>query len=126
MTMTDYAIKETEQQELIDYIYGLAAGYMREGMADKEIVTKLEEEGLDSESADAVVQNLVRMRKQEIKAQGNKNMGFGALWLIGGIVITAATYSAASGGGTYVVTYGAIVFGAIQFLQGLFQNLTAK
>ena len=124
--MTDYAINETEQQELIDYIYGLAAGYMQEGISDKEIVTKLEIEGLDTESAQAVVQNLAAMRKKEIKQRANKNMGFGALWLIGGTIVTAVTYSAASGGGTYVVTYGAIVVGAIQFLQGLIQYLTAK
>ena len=124
--MTDYAINETEQQELIDYIYGVAAGYMREGIPDEAITKKLENEGLDTESAQAVVQNLANMRKQEIKQRANKNMGFGALWLIGGAIVTAATYSASSGGGTYIVTYGAIIVGAIQFLQGLFQNLTAK
>jgi hypothetical protein len=46
-------------------------------------------------------------------------MIFGALWCIGGIVITAVTFGAASGGGTYVVAWGAIIFGAIQFFRGL-------
>jgi hypothetical protein len=36
-----------------------------------------------------------------------------------GIVITAGTYMAASGGGAYVVTWGAIIFGGFQFLRGL-------
>ena len=53
--------------------------------------------------------------------EGTRNMLFGALWLIGGVAITAATYSKASGGGQYIVTYGAIVFGGIQFMVGLFQ-----
>ena len=50
-----------------------------------------------------------------------RNMLIGALWCVGGIVVTAVTYSAASGpgGGTYVVTWGAIVFGFIRFLGGL-------
>lgn len=63
------------------------------------------------------------------KSMGNKNMLVGALWCIGGIVVTAATYSAASsssGGGTYVVAWGAILFGGLQFLKGLFQALTVR
>lgn len=54
---------------------------------------------------------------------GGRNMLIGACWCIGGIVVTAATYSAAQGDGTYVVAWGAIVFGSIQFLRGVFQSL---
>ncbi len=36
-----------------------------------------------------------------------------------GVMITAGTYFAAGPGGVYVVTWGAIVFGAIQGLRGL-------
>jgi hypothetical protein len=62
------------------------------------------------------------------KASGGKNMLYGALWCIGGIIVTAATYSSAvsSGGGRYFVAWGAIIFGGIQFLQGLYQYLTAS
>ncbi len=61
------------------------------------------------------------------KAHGRKNMLYGALWCIGGIVVTTVTYSnASSGGGTYIVAWGAILFGALQFLQGLYQYLTAS
>jgi len=45
---------------------------------------------------------------------GISNMGLGALWAIGGYLLTALTHSAASGGGTYVVFYGAIIAGGIQ------------
>ena len=40
-----------------------------------------------------------------------------------GITITAWSYIAAEegGGGSYVVAWGAIVFGAIQFFRGLMQ-----
>jgi hypothetical protein len=61
------------------------------------------------------------------KALGKKNMLYGALWCIGGTIITVGTFSAASsGGGTYFITWGAIIFGALQFFQGLYQLLTAK
>jgi hypothetical protein len=42
----------------------------------------------------------------------------GAMWCVGGLVVTGITFAMASGGGIYVVAYGAIIFGAIQFLKG--------
>lgn len=53
-------------------------------------------------------------------------MRLGALWLIGGLVITAATYSAANDGVAYVVTFGAIAVGAAQFIGGPIQYSKAK
>jgi hypothetical protein len=49
-----------------------------------------------------------------------KQMFRGALWCIGGALVTGATLLAASGpsGGTYIVAWGAILFGAIEFLKG--------
>lgn len=53
-------------------------------------------------------------------------MLYGTLWAIGGTVVTAVTYSAASGGGVYVIAWGAIVFGIIDFFIGLFGWLKYK
>jgi hypothetical protein len=50
-----------------------------------------------------------------------RNMTVGGLWCGGGIAVTAFTYASASGGGTYVVAWGAIIFGGYQFLKGLTQ-----
>ena len=50
-----------------------------------------------------------------------RNIVIGLIFCIGGILVTALTYSAASGGGRYVIAWGAIVFGAIQFIRGLTQ-----
>jgi hypothetical protein len=48
------------------------------------------------------------------------DMMVGGLWCIGGIVVTAISYSAvANTGGSYLITWGAILFGGIQFLKGL-------
>ncbi len=48
-----------------------------------------------------------------------RNMIVGGLWCGGGIAVTVVTYTAASGGGTYVVAWGAIIFGAVQFFRGM-------
>ena len=48
---------------------------------------------------------------------GGRDMVIGGIWCVGGILVTALTYGAASsnpGGGRYVIAYGAIIFGAIQ------------
>jgi hypothetical protein len=49
-------------------------------------------------------------------------MLIGAGFCIVGLIITIATYAAAASsrsGGTYVVAWGAIIFGALQFFRGL-------
>ncbi|MDQ5908051.1 MAG: hypothetical protein QG599_142 [Pseudomonadota bacterium] len=117
---------EQTQEEFVQAVYGHAAELMRNGAKSESIINNLIEQGLDAESAKVVVSNLDEARKKQKQEQGQKNMGFGTLWCIGGLVVTAVTYSAASGGGHYVVAWGAVVFGAIQFLQGLFQYSTAS
>jgi hypothetical protein len=64
-------------------------------------------------------------KAQPTQASARKNMLYGALWCIGGIIVTVTTYSAASGGGTYIVAWGAILFGGLQFLSGVYQYFTA-
>lgn len=44
----------------------------------------------------------------------------GGAWLAGGLLVTAITYGTATPGGGYVVAWGAILFGAVQLLQGLY------
>jgi len=57
------------------------------------------------------------------KSEPNKhtrNIFYGALWLVGGVAVTAASYqSAVESGGHYFITWGAIAFGLYQFLSGI-------
>lgn len=47
----------------------------------------------------------------------------GGLICIGGILLTAITYSMVpKAGGTYVVFWGAVLFGGIRFLYGAFRS----
>lgn len=48
-----------------------------------------------------------------------RNVWIGGLICIVGIVVTAVSYSAASGGGRYVVAWGAVIFGGFRFIRGI-------
>ena len=56
------------------------------------------------------------------RAHAAKMMVIGGIVCLVGIIITVATHDAAesSGGGTYVIAYGPMIFGGIRFFQGLF------
>jgi hypothetical protein len=59
--------------------------------------------------------------RDDRRADAMKNIAVGGLICLAGIVITAVSYSMASGGGRYFITWGAIVFGGIRFFKGLSQ-----
>jgi hypothetical protein len=55
------------------------------------------------------------------RASGEKLMRQGMIWFVGGSAVTLFSYMAAVSspyGGHYVITYGAIVFGAAQYFRG--------
>ena len=68
----------------------------------------------------------IRVIQQKTKALGRKNLFSGLMWLIAGLVIVFSGTSPASGGGFILLGYGALLFGAIMFISGLVQLLTAQ
>jgi SOS response regulatory protein OraA/RecX len=105
-------------------LHALVAEEMQSGASPQKLQSMLAEKGLDQDSASAVVADVSRNRAEARRAAGKRNMTHGALWCIGGIVVTGVTYivAASSGGGTYFIAWGAIVFGALQFLRGFVQS----
>lgn len=87
-----------------------------------EVQTTLIEKGIDQETAKKIVVAVEKQIQSAKKHQSNRNMLFGALWLVGGIVVTAITYSVAEPGGTYVVAWGAIAYGLYKLFIGLFRG----
>ncbi len=64
-----------------------------------------------------------RGKVPKAKKSGTGDMVIGGLVCVIGIVITVASYTSASNdphGGTYVVAWGAILFGGIQFCRGIY------
>ena len=117
-------MSDQNENDMVEAVYEFAASQVVSGKNKSQVEMALLESGLDAESAKIVTTNVFRMRGDAICAAGKKNMLHGLLWCIGGVLVTAATYQMAassSNGGTFVVAWGAIVFGGIQFLRGAAQ-----
>lgn len=89
-----------------------------------EVRKELMDEGASEEVANTIINAVKKNYNAEIRKRGHKNMAIGGLWCAGGTIVTVYTLMASSGGGGYVVAWGAIIFGAIQFFQGY--NITQK
>ena len=109
-----------QEQKIVDQVYNRAAQLMIQQKKDMfEVKRILVADGLDEESAMTVVTSLDNQITKAKKERAKKDMLYGALWCVGGTVVTFISYSSASGGGSYVITWGAILFGGIQFFRGL-------
>jgi len=67
----------------------------------------------------------IRVMPQKTKAMGRRNIFSGLMWLIAGVVIALSSSSPASGGGFVLFGYLALIFGAVMFISGLVQFITA-
>lgn len=103
--------------------YSAAAEEISRGVEPGRVAQNLADRGVNSDTALNMVNELNRAKAQGILAVAKRNIAMGAMTCVVGIVITAWTYQTAinAGGGRYVLAWGAILFGAIQFLRGLFQ-----
>lgn len=102
---------QNDQEQAVNQIYDYAVNLLIEQKKSPEEVKHiLVKEGLDLESASVVVGNLEKQIKEAKKEGANKDMLYGALWCIGGTVATIADIG--------YIFWGAIVFGAFQFIKG--------
>jgi hypothetical protein len=123
--------------------YSYAAKLLESGSSPADVRRRLLEMGWDEKTASLCVVELLQAREgkveeasgsrrqsvalskqesQTLREIGQKNMLYGALWFLGGLVVTLLTFTAAQGGGRYVIAWGAVVFGAIQFMRGYVQS----
>jgi hypothetical protein len=114
---------EPKPDEIVEADYTRAAEQLRQGVARSEIEAALTERGLSAEKAATVANDLEQRTASAAKIAGRKNMLYGSLWCAGGVAATAATYRAAGDGGTFVIAWGAMLFGGIQFIRGLLQTM---
>ena len=74
-------------------------------------------------SEEQLLQTLKEVAQEARRKTGIRDALIGATICIAGMGVTASTYleAASSGGGEYVVAYGAILVGVVQFFRGLFR-----
>lgn len=107
--------------DVVDAIHVFAADQLEKGTPHTDIQELLVERGLDHSLAARVIANLLDADRAAKHAVGRQNMMFGAIWCVGGIAVTLATRASATGGGVYIVAWGAIIVGGIQFFRGVLQ-----
>jgi len=104
-------------------VYVMAFRLLRQGRPQPQAIAELSRSGVDGATAATIVARVglfINALRAAYRDAGLKNILYGFLWCVGGMVVTAVTYSMASGGGTYVVAWGAVLFGFIQAIRGLF------
>ncbi|GAO44019.1 hypothetical protein [Flavihumibacter petaseus] len=100
------------QGESLQSSYSYAAHLLiNQKLSAMETKNALVAQGLDETSAVQVVEETLVQTKAAVKDQTKKDMLYGALWCVGGIVATAADIG--------FIFWGAIVFGGIQFFRGV-------
>jgi hypothetical protein len=118
-----------EEEKAVEGLAEAVAEDLAKGIRKEKIVKNLVKQGLPESEAMQFVGSIEReielyknspAGRQEMAKKYARHMLFGFLWAAGGTIVTAATYQAASGGGTYVIAWGAILFGIIDFFWGLF------
>ncbi|MCB9452279.1 MAG: hypothetical protein H6672_12630 [Anaerolineaceae bacterium] len=114
-------------EQVVQAIYQFAAGMMKQGTSEYRIEQALIEKGLTKEAARTVVGNLSRLRRETVRKAAQRNMMVGGAICVIGLVVTILSYNAAAAsptGGRYIIAWGAVIFGAIQFFRGLSANGT--
>jgi hypothetical protein len=112
-------LKESASDDFFKTIWKYILEEKEKGTPDSEIKAGLQERGLDESNSIQLLSTVKDKLKETVDSCDTKMLVGGATCVIG-IFITLWTYSSAmSSGGTYVVAWGAIIFGGIRFFSGM-------
>lgn len=110
--------KHNASKEYLTTIWNYVIEEKESGTTDNEILAGLKERGLEEPDAVEIISNTESKLKELIDLQSNK-MLFGGIIFLLGIFISLYSYTASmTSGGYYIITYGAVLFGAILFFKG--------
>jgi hypothetical protein len=113
----ELSVPSQEMEDYIRHIYDYAVGlYLNNNMSWQQIKNTLIEQGIQEPEAEAAVSNLRLQVKAAKNNLANKELGYGALWAIGGIILTAIT------NGKFIF-YGAVLWGGWLILKGLYHKI---
>jgi hypothetical protein len=109
--------QNTEQQAVNEFYTYAANLLVNENKTSDEVKGALIEKGLSADGAYTIVSNIEDEIRNARKEAARKDMLYGALWCIGGTIATVAEIG--------FIFWGAILFGGIQFVKGLVNNLNS-
>jgi hypothetical protein len=121
-TETPTTLTSQETQNIFDY----AIMQLAEGKSNEDVIDMMKRRGISIADAQNLVPQLRIQIAQAKVDHANKEIRNGALWCLGGLVVSIGTYSMASGGGSYLLCWGPVIFGGIQFFRGLSSISDAK
>ncbi len=121
--MSDGANNEKTSDEATSAFVSYVLEQLKNRVPETTIVNSLAEKGVEYHVAEEFVAKCRDAYGSARRKAGMKDMLIGGLWCVGGGIVTALTYSMASSGGRYVIAWGAIVFGAVQFFRGLYRTV---
>ena len=96
-----------------------------EGTTDEQLRILFAEKGHSQDMAERVLEELNKPVQEEPEVayghDANDDIRTGTIWLLGGISVTIGRYAygQTNGGGGYILTYGAIIYGAFKLLSGI-------
>ena len=108
-------------QQDLSGLYRLAAQELARKQSPKAVVQKLTDQGVTPATANQIVGETQKMIKKALVDNNKKRMTRGLIWMVIGVVLTCGTLAFASsrGGGRYILFWGAIGYGLIDFIAGL-------
>lgn len=110
--MTDDHTDENGVQDINAYITRL---FEEENWEREQIIDSLVGRGIDVHTAT----HLVYTTESSLKTSYAWGILWGLLWSIGGIVVSVISYKNASSGGTYVVFWGAVLYGLFKLFASI-------
>jgi hypothetical protein len=113
-----------EELDRDSQLFAYATVQYQRGFSASQIENQLVEQGIDRDRARSVARAAVEASKGVVREAGLRNMAIGGTVCAAGLAVTFFSYWRAvahPGTGTFLLAWGAILFGAMQFLYGLGQ-----
>ena len=119
-------VKDSVADDFLQSIWKYVLEEKENGTPDKEILSGLQERGLDEPHSSLMLSRLPDKLKEMIDRMDTKMWVGGASFIIGTLVTVYTYNSAQSNGGYFYVAWGAIIFGVIRFFTGLSEKVKYK
>jgi hypothetical protein len=114
-------------QASIDVTRDVVRAQIAAGASDQQILAELSRKGTPPDWVADEIEDLRETHFRDFRERAMRNMVLGIVWLILGITVTLLTYglTAIAGWGVYLIAWGAMLGGTVEFFLGLCQLIDA-